>query len=89
LEQNKTQEKEDLMKTSTSRIEKSLKNKNRQETVPAKPEGRKPVDAQFYAESVEKKAYELYEKRGCVPGQDWDDWFAAERIVEKELISAQ
>ncbi len=27
------------------------------------------------------RAYELYEHRGCVPGQEADDWFAAEREV--------
>jgi hypothetical protein len=27
------------------------------------------------------RAYELYEQRGCTPGQDEDDWFTAEREV--------
>ena len=27
------------------------------------------------------RAYELYEQRGCTPGQDEQDWFAAEREV--------
>ena len=31
--------------------------------------------------SIEKKAYELYEQRGCNSGQDWNDWFEAEKIV--------
>lgn len=34
-------------------------------------------------EQVQKKAYELYEKRGCQPGHDWEDWFEAERTVCK------
>ena len=32
-------------------------------------------------EMVEKKAYELYEKRGCQHGCDQQDWFEAERII--------
>lgn len=31
--------------------------------------------------AVEKKAYELYEKRGCGHGHDQEDWFEAERLV--------
>lgn len=36
----------------------------------------------FY-DKVEKVAYELYEKRGRVHGQDMEDWFKAEMIVKK------
>ena len=36
----------------------------------------------FY-EEVAKVAYELYEKRGRVHGQDMEDWFKAEMIVKK------
>jgi hypothetical protein len=36
----------------------------------------------FYDE-VAKVAYELYEKRGRVHGQDREDWFKAEMIVKK------
>ena len=36
----------------------------------------------FY-EEVAKVAYELYEKRGRVHGQDMEDWFNAEMIVKK------
>ena len=27
------------------------------------------------------RAYELYEQRGCTPGQEADDWIAAEREI--------
>jgi len=27
------------------------------------------------------RAYELYEQRGCGPGQEIEDWFAAEREI--------
>jgi Protein of unknown function (DUF2934) len=30
---------------------------------------------------IRLRAYELYEQRGCTPGQEADDWFAAEREV--------
>ena len=45
------------------------------------------IDAKCFAERVEKKAYELYEKRGCKPGQDWQNWFDAEKLVEDEMIA--
>ncbi len=32
-------------------------------------------------EKIRKKAYELYEKRGCQPGHEWDDWFEAEKCI--------
>ena len=34
---------------------------------------------------VEKKAYELYEKRGKKAGHSMDDWLEAERIVKGKL----
>jgi hypothetical protein len=30
---------------------------------------------------IEKKAYEIYEGRGSVPGRELDDWLEAERLV--------
>lgn len=33
-------------------------------------------------EKIQEKAYELYEKRGCCPGHDCNDWYEAERIVK-------
>jgi hypothetical protein len=30
---------------------------------------------------IRLRAYELYERRGCTPGQEEQDWFAAEREV--------
>lgn len=33
---------------------------------------------------IEKKAYELYESRGSVPGRALDDWLEAERSVTAE-----
>jgi hypothetical protein len=36
---------------------------------------------------VEKKAFELYEKRGKKPGHSMDDWLEAERIIKAKLSS--
>ena len=36
---------------------------------------------------VEKKAYELYEKRGRTTGHSTDDWLEAERIIKGKLSS--
>ncbi|MBI5149341.1 MAG: DUF2934 domain-containing protein [Candidatus Omnitrophica bacterium] len=54
-----------------------------------KPAAERSASNQIYAQRVEKKAYELYEKRGCQQGCDWQDWFEAERIVEQEMISGK
>ena len=32
-------------------------------------------------EEIRRRAYELYEQRGCTPGHDHDDWVVAEREV--------
>ncbi len=34
---------------------------------------------------IEKKAYELFEKRGYSHGDDFSDWFEAEKLVKKSL----
>jgi hypothetical protein len=34
---------------------------------------------------VEKKAFELYEKRGKKAGHSTDDWLEAERIIKGKL----
>jgi len=48
------------------------------------PASEKIVDVNNFTRRVEKKAYELYEKRGSEWGHDWDDWFEAQRRVEAE-----
>lgn len=49
----------------------------------------KTVDSDFFAQRVEEKAYELYETRGRQDGNDWKDWFDAQKIVEAEMITGQ
>lgn len=34
-------------------------------------------------ENIAKKAFELFEKRGHVPGHDLEDWFEAEKNIKK------
>jgi len=34
---------------------------------------------------VQKKAYDLYEERGCQSGNDLEDWLNAERLVKEDL----
>lgn len=34
---------------------------------------------------VEKKAFELYEKRGRKPGHTLEDWLEAERIIKGKI----
>lgn len=33
-------------------------------------------------ERIQKKAYEIYEKRGFNSGNDWNDWLEAEKIIK-------
>jgi len=64
-------------------LAKAVKNDRRQAAV--KKDAKQP-DNNFYTyiQMVEKKAYELYEKRGCTHGRDMEDWFEALRLVEDE-----
>lgn len=39
------------------------------------------VSAQELQEKIRKVAFGLYLKRGGQPGQAWQDWFEAERLV--------
>jgi len=36
-------------------------------------------------DKIRRRAQELYQLRGCVPGNDWADWFEAERQIKSEL----
>ena len=47
------------------------------------------VSGQKLKEMIEKKAYEFCQQRGCVPGNEWQDWFNAEKQVKEELKMAQ
>lgn len=36
------------------------------------------TDRQQERLAIARRAYELFERRGCEPGRDWEDWFRAE-----------
>ena len=42
------------------------------------------VSREEFMQLVQKKSYELYEKRGCKPGNDLEDWLNAERLVKED-----
>jgi hypothetical protein len=46
---------------------------------------RKKTDPEDFYSMVEKKAYELYEKRGHSHGKDIADWLEAERLVKSSV----
>lgn len=43
------------------------------------------IDESTLRQTIEKKAYELFEKRGWANGYDLQDWLEAEQIVAREL----
>ena len=43
-----------------------------------------PLSAEEFRQQVEKKAYELFEKRGCIHGYALQDWQEAEKIVREQ-----
>ncbi|MDD5116031.1 MAG: DUF2934 domain-containing protein [Candidatus Omnitrophica bacterium] len=36
-------------------------------------------------DKIRRRAQELYERKGSIPGNDWADWFEAERQIKEEL----
>ena len=53
----------------------------------AKPKkrGTKKPTAQELFTMIEKKAYLIAEKRGFCQGDDWSDWYKAEKLVKASL----
>lgn len=37
-------------------------------------------------DEIERLAYELYERSGCIPGRCLDNWLDAERLVLTEIV---
>ncbi len=48
---------------------------------PAAKKTRKKLSSDQIQELIAKKAYEIYEKRGGRHGDDWSDWYEAEKAV--------
>ena len=74
--------------TTATEMEKVNTNNNSNNTAQVKEEG-EFVDPNIFAQRVEKKAYELYKKRRCQNGHDYDDWYEALKIVEAEMIAGK
>ena len=45
------------------------------------PEGKSSLVPINLEDEIRRRAYELYEQRGYLPGNEQDDWFAAEREI--------
>jgi len=47
------------------------------------PEARKQSNGNAYdlESEIRRRAYQLYEERGCAPGREGEDWIVAEREV--------
>lgn len=46
-----------------------------------KPEAKKNVVPINLEEEIRRRAYEIFEERGCTPGNEHEDWLRAEREV--------
>ena len=73
-----------MKNTTLDKLENIVRGKRTKE-----PKAAPSIDAKSFADRVEKKAYELYQRRGYRSGQDWQDWFDAEKLVEDELIAGK
>jgi hypothetical protein len=45
----------------------------------------KRVSREEFMQLVQKKAYEIYEKKGCQSGNGLEDWLNAEKLVKEDL----
>ncbi len=50
-----------------------------------KASAKKEISQEELGRRIQDKAYELYVKRGCTPGDPQNDWYEAERLVKAEL----
>lgn len=50
-----------------------------------------PITDQIFDldEEIRRRAYELYEKRGCDHGHDVDDWLDAEAEINRTAVRAK
>lgn len=51
--------------------------------MPKKPKEKAGQGIESLHEMIEKKAYEIHEKRGKQHGRDIDDWLEAEQIIKQ------
>lgn len=45
-----------------------------------------PLESASHEEVIRRRAYERYERNGCVSGRDLEDWLAAEAEVGAQLM---
>lgn len=50
---------------------------------------RKPLTEEQFKEEVRKEAQTLYEKKGCIPGNELGDWLEAEKLVKERITYEQ
>jgi hypothetical protein len=43
-----------------------------------------PLTEKIWEEDIARRAFELYEARGCQSGHDVEDWLEAERELQEE-----
>ncbi len=60
----------------------SPESSNRNDTQPGIEAVAPPTRAPSHDE-IARRAYQLFEERGGEPGHEWEDWFRAERELEK------
>ena len=45
------------------------------------------TDSRMSVDDIARRAYELYEERGCEHGRDFDDWLLAEHELRDSMKS--
>ncbi|MCI0454257.1 MAG: DUF2934 domain-containing protein [Candidatus Dadabacteria bacterium] len=53
------------------------------EKTAGQPKRKAQKETESLQEMIEKRAYELFEKRGREHGRDLDDWLEAERMIKQ------
>ena len=77
------------METASEIVKEVLKRRRTGTIGPEKHDREKGIKADIFEQRVEKKAYEIYQNRGCQDGHDYEDWLKAEKIVEAEMIAGK
>ena len=76
------------MKKITEKIKQGTNFSRQTKTIPPKTPSYQTVssakNSQDVQRRIEEKAYEIFERRGYSHGNDWADWFEAERIVRSQ-----
>lgn len=77
------------METASEIVTEVLKRRRTGTIGPEKHAREKGIKSDIFEQNVEKKAYEIYQNRGCQDGHDCEDWLEAEKIVEAEMIAGK